>query len=401
MAFALLFAAALAPRAAEAQFDLVGLYQDKVKGFEAIYYLEEDETWARDRRVFEAFGTLNMLDRDEDTGLGEALFHWNAGLLVNVKPRRGRVQLTMFSMANQLRFLVHDVTEMLHGGRVTIGELLELSLGGYWLLENTRQSFGNGGGSVFLEVNLPFLSAKSSYVLGQALDGDDETLQDPLLRFDLRWSYSKLRWLDDVEVKAVRYNVSGDDNVIGMLSFTRLGLPGFRFLSGRVGWSFSESRLATVEGGLDVLAQFSEDFNASRRGHFGTSIGLELFGTYASPLGYRRFRPRTSLLGSESGVPGFKAQASFQIPMKWLLTAIAVVGSGLSAAYERQRGNEQKAREHEQTGARILKSTVQEPEDELFTRLTAAYTYNDPTVLEMFPGFESQHRLFFTLGIMY
>lgn len=401
VALALLTGAVFAPRVSHAQFDLVHLYQDKVKGFEAIYYLEKDDRWARDRRIFEAFGTTNFLDRDEETGLGDAMLHWNAGLLVNIKPSDSNVQYTFFSMANQMRFLVHDVTEMLHGGRITAAEMLEVTVGGYWLLENARESFSNGRASMFLEVNLPFLGTRSSYVLGQNLRANDEVERDPLLRFDLRWNYDRLSWLDDVEVKMLRYNLSDEDNLLGSIAFTRLGAPAFRFLSGEALWSFSENRLAAVMGGLDFLFQFSRDFNSSRRGHFGTSIGLQFLGTYASPLGYRRFRPRVSLLGSDAGVPGFKAQAVFQIPAKWLWTALLVFTSAAGAAMAEMQGDQRAKEDLIRGGAAILQSTIERPKDELFTRFTVAYAYNDPTVLEMFPGQASQHRLLVTLGVMY
>lgn len=385
-----------APRVASAQFDLVEAYQERVKGFEAIYYLEEADRWARDRRVFEAFGTGHWLRRDPDNEyFGEALLHWNAGLLVNIDPaERGALQLTLFSLTNQLRFRVHDVTEMLHGARVTFGELLEVSLGGYWLLENTRQTFGNGQASVFAEVNLPFMFLKSSYVFGAQLDRDD----DALLRFDIRLVYDELRFVDDVELDVTRYNLSDAENVLVSAGFTRLGTHDFRFLSGKAVWSVSEGRLGLLEGGLDLLLQLDDDFNATRRGHFGTSFGLEAIATYASPLAYRRYRPRVSLLDAETPLLGYRAVLSMQVPFKWVLTFLAAVGGATAAGLEDDPYRRQQL--IDDTSA-MVQDTVEHPEDELFARLNFTYAYNDPGVLEMFPGFSDQHRFYLSMGVMY
>jgi hypothetical protein len=383
---------------ARAQFDLVELYQDKVKGFEAVYYLEEDETWARDRRVFEIFGTVNGLDRSssDDFSLGDDLFHWNAGLLVNARPgERGKLQLTFFSLTNQLRFRVNDITEMLHGARVTAADVLEISLGGYWLLDDTRTAFGDTGqASLFLEVNFPFLGAKTSYVLGRDLSREDESL----LRFDARLGYDRLSFVDDVEAKLVRYNLADAENLLASVAITRLGTDDFRFFSGEAAWSLSEGLFAFARGGLDVLAALDEDFNASRRGHFGTSFRFEALGTFASPLGYRRFRPRLGVRDQAAGRGGATIRLTAQVPAKWVWTTLAVVAGALAGAveddpYERDRILEDTAE--------IAEATVREPEDELFARLVITYAYNDPVVLEMFPRADGQHRIYTQLGVMY
>ncbi len=386
----------LGPTPAFAQFDLVGLYQHRVKGFEAVYYLEADERWARDRRVFELFGTLNVLQRDpEEERFGEALFHVNAGLLLNLRPKDGPVQLTLFSMANQLRFRVNDITEMLHGARVTVEDLLEVTLGGYWLLENTRQSFGTGQASVYFELGFPFLHARSSYVIGPRLDRGAE---DALLRFDTRFSYEQLRFVDDIGFELTRFDLSDAENLLATVGFVRLGTDAFRFLTADASWSLSEGRLAHARAGLDLLAQLDEDFNATRRGHFGTNFRLEAYATFASPLAYRRFRPRIAFANASEGRAGFTVEGSAQIPAKWFFTTLLVVASAGAASLE---PNERTRQRYLDTAVQVTADTIEHPEDELFVRLTMTYAYNDPAVLEMFPEYSDQHRIYFTMGIMY
>ena len=46
---------------AESSFDIVGVYHSKVKQFEAVYFMSEDESWHRDRRILEVFGEFDRL----------------------------------------------------------------------------------------------------------------------------------------------------------------------------------------------------------------------------------------------------------------------------------------------------------------------------------------------------
>ena len=148
---------------AAASFDIVGVYHERVKRFEAVYYLEEDTQWHRDRRIFELFGNTDSVSTqgDEDTDsitLGAA--SW--GMLLNVRPEDSSdAQLSFFSLQHRARFQFDEqLFEALHGA-MTVSDYAELSLGSYW-----KEFQGEMSGSTFLELNSPRFFLKSSYVFG-------------------------------------------------------------------------------------------------------------------------------------------------------------------------------------------------------------------------------------------
>jgi hypothetical protein len=378
---------ALPPSPARAYFDIVSLYQQKVKAFEAVYYLESDQKWQRDRRVFEVFYAGDRFLSAEQDGqvVKEGYTNQSAGMLVNVRPGDGDLQLGLFNLwsSNRLDSSSSGTWEALHGGRVTFGELVELSLGSYWRsgqpgpraqAASTRDLGRRASG--FLELNSPILFLKSSYVVGLDTSRGVE-------RWDLRFDYDQFRWVDSLALGLVQYHYS-DQHTALALDVTRLGWPRFRFLSASL--RMSDAGFAWAQGGLDLILLSREDFNLTRRGHFATSLGLQAIYSYVSPDG-------ASLIGrpGDEGQHGFKARVTAQVPAKWVMVALATLGAGMTGKPEDQ-----------QLAAELAAEVAREPRDIMFCRLEFEYTYNSPeTFLFPAPDIVDRHRMFFSLGLVY
>lgn len=375
------------PGTALAYFDIVSLYQQKVKSFEAVYFLEEDGEWKRDRRVFEFFFSGDRILEEEEDGEVSKRGYTNlsGGLLFNVRPGKGGdIQVSFFNLwsGNQMGVDDMEIWEGLHGGRITFGKLAEMSLGSYWRSSsanvnwNEESSSGGRKASGFLELNSPYLFLKSSYVFGLGS-------QDGLDRWDCRFDYDHFSWVDSLTAGIVKYNF-GEKRTLAGLDVTRLGFPSFRFLSGQL--RVSGDGLAWGEVGLDMMFHSGEDFNLTRRGHFATSLGLQAMYSYVSPDG-------ASIIGrpEEDEQHGVKAKLIAQVPAKWVLLALATFGAGMSGRYEDR-----------QAAMRMAESVAREPRDILFCRLEFEYTYNAPeTFLFPVPDIVDRHRLFVSLGFMY
>jgi len=387
---ALLFAFALlgGSRPARAYFDIVSLYQQKVKQFEAVYYLEKDREWHRDRRVFELFTSFDHIlskSQDDESEL-PSYTNLSGGLIVNVRPGdSGQVQLSIFSLwsGNQMFSEGLRIWEGLHGGRLTLGDYSEASLGAYWVSQDEADSASDWDASGptqraswFLELNSPRFWLKSSCVLPQKTDESVE-------RWDLRFDYDQFPWVESLTAGYVQYNF-GEKRGMVLLDVLRLGVPSFRFFSADT--RISSSGIAWVRGGLDMLFQFEEDFNLTRRGHFATSLGLQARYSYTSPDG-------AAIVGrsSDDGVHGAQVKFTAQIPAKWLLTALVIFGAAYTGSYEDQ-----------QRAAAMLTNTIEEPRDILFCRIEFEYTYNSPeSFMFPVPDIVDRHRLFVTLGFTY
>jgi hypothetical protein len=376
----------LFPDVAGASFDVVGVYQSKVKSFEAVYFIEQDEQWRRDRRVVEMFGEGDWLTFGEEGEIAAG----SVGLLVNVRPDdRSQVQLSLFNIYNDGPLGSSDsrLREALHGARLTAGEWVEASLGGYWLIsENSAQ------GSLFLELNAPFLFSKSSYVIGKDLSGAESQLK----RFDLRFSYDQLMFVDDIDAGLVRYNLGGEPNWMLAAKVTRIGHPQFKFASMDVRYSLTTSELAWFRGGLDLLYQAEQDYNLTRRGHFGTSFGLRVFYTHASASGFQIFdlRPTT-----DETVSGWEVTALFQIPAKWFWTVLAMVGAG--AAQSSDLYTDQQKQQMMEDASRMMAATIEEPRDVWFARITFTVSQNAPETYALLGAPEERMRYFFSLSFIY
>jgi len=428
--------ALLTARRAAASFDIVGVYQSKVKQFEAVYFLEKDENWHRDRRVFELFGEGDYLSYTPASQPGEdhALSIWSGsgGLLLNVRPApMSRVQLSLFTLYNSARkplptsYLVAGgregnggvLTELLHGARLTVGDLAEVSLGAYWL-DSSTNAYTSGTptptptpgvptgaaptstslspsatarGSFFAELNLPSLYAKSSYVIGKNLSSQADSLQ----RFDLRFPIDTLSFVENIEVGVVRYNFV-EPKWMMALDIQRLGVPSFKFASASLRYSRTDGELAWFKGGLDVMLQSDDDFNLTRRGHFGTSFGVQAFYTRVSPSGMNLFGAATSPAGT---VTGYELTATMQIPAKWFMTALMVVGA---AAAQTSNDLDDSTKDFmAQQAAQALANTIEEPRDILFTRLNITYSKNAPETFAILTTPEDRGRLFVSVSFIY
>lgn len=373
-----------------AYFDIVSLYQQKVKSFEAVYFLKEDKEWKRDRRIFEFFFSGDRILQEESGGEVEKRGYTNlsGGLLINARPGKGGdIQVSLFNLwsGNQMGIDDMEIWEALNGGRITYGEIAELSLGSYWRSSKAAwdpgDSLGDEGlarrkASGFMELNSPMLFLKSSYVFGL---GEKSGLD----RWDLRFDYDHLTWVDSLTLGVVQYNFA-EKRTLGGLDVTRLGFPKFRFLSGQL--RISRDGLAWGEAGLDLLLQSGEDFNLTRRGHFSTSLGFKAMYSYVSPDG-------ASIIGrpGEQGQHGVKLKLTAQVPAKWVMLILVTIGAGMSGRPE----------DH-QAAMRMAENVAREPRDILFCRVEFEYSYNAPeTFLFPVPDIVDRHRLFLSLGFMY
>ena len=364
------------PSAALAHFDVVSLYQEKVKGFEAVYFLEKDEAWHRDRRIFEAYG---QWDKFGDYN------NMSGGLLFNIRPdRASQIQLSLFSMfsGNQLAQTELRNWEMLHGARLTIANWVELSAGGHWRqiadapeipgIDPERR--GKMEASGFFELNVPIAYVRSSYVVGL----------DSVRRMDVRAEFNECSVFDSVGAGVIRYNYN-DVRWMGHVYVERLGHPKFRFFTTDVRfgfWGFSDLRT-----GFDYILGLDEDFNSTRRGHFGTSFTFRAFYNYMDTA-------NLNIFGSPASgrrLHGFTGEFAAQVPAKWVLTAISIAAAAYSGKDE-----------DIDNASKMLENTIEHPEDEFFSRVSFTYSYNDPDSFALpVPNQEDEHRFFVTLSFIY
>lgn len=390
-----------------ASFDIVGIYHERVKRFEAVYYLQEDTRWHRDRRIFELFGNTDTVSSSGDEvqepiTLGAA--SW--GMLLNVRPSGASdAQLSFFSLQHRARFQYDDVLfEALHGARLTVSDAVELSVGSYW-----KDFRGAMSGSTFLELNSPRFFLKSSYVIGESLGaepGEGGLLE--LLRWDLRFPYDQWRYADLLEIGLTRYNFSGEPNLVSRLGVERLHAPGANWLglTAKVDYSMTESKLVQAAVGLDLLIQPDADFNLTRRGHFGTSYGLRGVWRTGDPRALRVFSDPVTLapsLSDESTEPitGHDITAHLQVPAKWVWTAVIVTASALAAAQAERDGDMAAARRHSETGQRVLRATLKEPRDILFCRIGFTYSHNDISSYDILPQMVPRDRFLAHMSLVY
>lgn len=373
----LLVAAVLSlwPVAARAHFDIVSVYQDRIKGFETVYYLTKDETWHRDRRVVDFFGQWDLFGH---------YMNVTGGLLLNIRPENSAIQLSLFNIfsGNQLTQDEFRNWEAVHGARLTLSNWVELSLGAHWRqvaespqvagIDPSRR--GRIEAATFLELNVPVAYLLSSYVV--ALDA--------VRRLDFRFDYDTNKYFDSVGVGIARYSFE-DTKWMIRASLTRLGHPEFRFFTTDVRFTFEG--FAQFKTGFDYVLVLDEDFNATRRGHFGTSFTFRAFYNLMDTSRLAFFgKPLSGNLKH-----GFTAEFAAQVPAKWVLTAIALS----AAAYSYKEEDIQRATE-------MLANTIEHPEDIVFSKVSFIYSYNDPDSFGLpVPSVEDQHRYFVTLSFMY
>jgi len=392
---------------ASASFDIVGVYHERVKRFEAVYYLEEDTQWHRDRRIFELFGNTDSVSTQEDENtsaitLGAA--SW--GMLLNVRPNDSSdAQLSFFSLQHRARFQFDEqLFEALHGARLTVSDYAELSLGSYW-----KEFQGEMSGSTFLELNSPRFFLKSSYVFGdpQGLEESKDSLLQ-LLRWDLRFPYDQWKFADLLEVGFTRYNFGGDPNLVAHLGVERLHAPQASWLglSATADYSLTQSRLVQAAIGVDLLIQPDADFNLTRRGHFGTSYGLSAVYRTGDPSALRVFSsgsagPMLNPEDSQEQVTGHDITAHIQVPAKWVWTAILVTTSAIASAQAEREGDMAAARQHRELGDRVLRSTLKEPRDILFCRLGFTFSHNDISSYDLIPQLVPRDRFLAHMSFVY
>ena len=390
---AILLLSLVTPNVASAAFDVVGVYQDKVKQFEAVYFLEDDESWHRDRRVWEFFGQFDRLEIGSNDP-PSTLTNNSQGFLFNIRPEKtSQAQLSFFNILSTATVgsSGQERKEALHGARLTLGEWAELSMGAYWLETN-----GMMDGSFFMEVNSPAFFGKSSYVIGKDTSGQGNSLK----RFDLRFAYDQYPHADYLEAGLLRYRPAEESHWLSIIRAERVGIHQYRFLSGEVGYSLTEGTLAWAKGGLDVMFQSDDDFNLTRRGHFGTGIGFHYLVTRVTPSVMKLWQaspfgePAEHIDGAEFGV-------DVQVPFKWFLTTLAVVGA---AAVEANPNATEAQRENAREAATdVLASTIEEPRDETFIRFSLLFSINSPDSYSRIPraSEEERTRLYFTLSLIY
>lgn len=396
----------IAPEAA-ASFDIVGVYHERVKRFEAVYYLEQDTRWHRDRRIFELFGNTDDVSTTGDetyepVSLGAA--SW--GMLLNVRPEAASdAQLSFFSLQHRARFQFDDqLFEALHGARLTISDYGEISVGSYW-----KEFQGEMSGSTFLEINSPRLFIKSSYVIGEelGLEESGESLL-ALLRWDLRFPYDQWPYADLLEVGLTRYNFNGSPNLVSHLGIERLHAKEASWLGlhAALDYSLTHSRLVQASIGVDLLIQPEADFNLTRRGHFGTSYGLRAVYRTGDPGALRVFSNAVAApaFGPEEPgghVTGHDITAHLQVPAKWVWTAIVVTASAVASVQAAREGDSAGARRHSETGRRVLRATLDEPRDILFCRLGFTYSHNDISSYDLIPELVPRERFLAQLSFVY
>ncbi|MBI5511786.1 MAG: hypothetical protein HY903_23775 [Deltaproteobacteria bacterium] len=412
---------------ARASFDVVGVYHEKVKQFEAVYFLQKDAEWHRDRRIFELFGegdwlrydnpALAPFDTADDKGTTATIFSGSAGMLINVRPdNKSKVQLSLFNIFSNttkpLPATAFDgatarpegsggaVQEALHGARLTLGDVAEASLGAYWLT-NTLETWQAGvkagesrasQGSFFFELNSPFLFSKSSYVVGKDLSGRDNEVK----RFDLRLAYDQLLFVENLEAGFIRYNFTDQPNWMAAASITRIGAPQFKFLSAEVRYSLTDHELGWFRGGLDILLQADDDFNLTRRGHFGTSFGAKAFYTRATTSTFQIFNTVTP---HAETVTGYELTAYCQIPAKWFWTAVMLFGA--AAAQSSDSFTDAQKQQMMDTATQMLADTIEEPRDIMFTRITFTMSKNAPETYAILGEPEDRTRYFASLSFIY
>lgn len=382
-----------------AYFDIVGLYHKKVKSFEEVYFLKEDKTWHRDRRIFEIFGSYDIIGDD-----GTQIVPWEAqpgdfvntqtGLLFNVRPNKGPIQMSFFNIVSNSSMDMDSTLgqkfstfEALHGGRLTMGEVLEVSLGGYWRADETTDKEKEASG--FLELNLPFIWFKSSYLVGMDFSSSGG-------RQDWRWEPDEFSFVDYFTVGLVRYDFDLTKSML-MADVIRLGFPKFRFVTFQSRFNLSDMELAWARVGLDMLFQFEEDFNLTRKGHFGTSIGLQAFYSVTNPTStslfkeerYSSFMTPNTPLANEM-LKGYQLKFIVQAPAKWIITFLMGVAAIMSGD-RRMIDNFSKQ----------LQRTLENPKDVFFGRMEIEYTYNDPETFLYPLNTQDKHRIFFNLGFIY
>jgi hypothetical protein len=390
-----------------ASFDIVGVYHERVKGFEAVYYLEEDTRWHRDRRIFELFGNTDNVttqgdDYDDTVSLGAA--SW--GMLLNIRPDAASdAQLSFFSLQNRARFQFDvQLFEALHGARLTVSDYAEISLGSYW-----KEFHGEMSGSTFLEINSPRFFIKSSYVIGDplGLQESEESLLE-LLRWDLRFPYDQWKFANLLEIGFTRYNFSGSPNLVAHLGIERLHAPKATWLglNADADYSLTQSRLVQASIGIDLLIQPDADFNLTRRGHFGTSYGLSAMWRTGDPSALRVFSdapsaPTFSLGEPRQNVTGHDITAHLQVPAKWVWTAIIVTASAAASVQADRDGDHRSAKRHRETGARVLNATLEEPRDILFCRMGFTYSHNDISSYDLIPELIPRERFLAHMSFVY
>lgn len=358
-----------------AHFDVVSLYQEKVKGFDVIYYLTKDETWHRDRRIVDFFGQWDQF--------GDYM-NVSGGLLFNVKPENGDVQLSFFNMFSGNQLLQDEFRnwEALHGARLTISDWVELSAGAHWrqVAESPQvpgidpATRGKFDAAAFFELNIPIIYVLSSYVVSF------ERLQ----RLDLRFDYNTNPYFDSVSAGLIRYSYDETKWVV-RATLSRLGHPKFRFFTLDVRCAFDG--FMDLKTGFDYVLMLDNDFNATRRGHFGTSFGFRAMYNFMDTSNLAIFGKHLS--GDLKH--GFTGEIYAQVPAKWVLTALTVA----SAAYSGKAEDIERATE-------MLADTIEHPEDIFFSRVGFQYSYNDPDSFGLpVPEVEDLHRFFVTLSFIY
>ncbi|MCK5689878.1 hypothetical protein KAI87_11445, partial [Myxococcota bacterium] len=252
-------------------------------------------------------------------------------------------------------------------------------------------------GSFFMELNSPEFFGKSSYVIGKDTSGGGNQLK----RFDLRFTYDQFPHADYMEAGVIRYAQTGDPHWIAVAKVERAGYNQYRFLSGDVGYSLSSGELAWAKGGVDVMLQSGDDFNLTRRGHFGTGFGFHLLFTQVTPEALE-FWQAGPVIGGPDKITGMELGLNAQIPFKWFMTALSIAGAAAVEA-DPNATKAQKARAMK-VATDMIESTAREPRDEVFVRLGMIMSINSPDSYVLYPstlGEEDRNRFYLTLSLIY
>jgi hypothetical protein len=230
---------------------------------------------------------------------------------------------------------------------------------------------------MFSEFNIPRFYTKTSQVVRKTVG------RGPVFeRFDFRFEYDEFSFVDLLGLALVNYDFdeSRSSQRIVEFSMERLGHPAFRFLSADAAYSMTDGEWAWLRGGLDFNIQFDGDFNASRRGHLGTSFGMHALVHQATPTAIRVYgNPGAPAFGRGLDVAGgWDIGMRFQIPLKWFLTGIMLLSTAAVSGYAEAYGTSspEEIERLRQSAIDLTMLTVERPEDILFFRLDASWQRN-------------------------
>ncbi len=344
--------------------DVVELYLNKVKGFESVYYLEEDDEWYRDRRIFELFGRY-----EGGTDQLENENKYAGGILANYRFETMKTQLGLFTIFSGERALL--------GTKWSYRDYIDFSIG----------TLVEGRAELFFEINSPRFFSRTNYLF--------DFITNRFKRVDFRFYFDTSRYFDELSIGPI-FHPGEEERWEGRLDLLRFGIGRWRLLSFMM--RASENGNSSIRTGLDWIYQSKEDFNLTRRGHFGTSFGIKLLYLFSNLEGMKEGEEFSE--GSKGSRQGFYGNLHFQVPAKWFLTLV----TGAGAAYASMKTDN-----HELVkvwGEGILKPTLREPRDILFVRFSMDYRINDPETVskekrrELFMN-DDVHALTLSIGIVY